>query len=283
MKRVIINGDDFGLALPVNEAICESHRRGILTTASLMVGAEAAADAVERVRRLPSLHVGLHLVLVEGCAILPPYEIPDLADAQGMFSDHPAKAGFKYALWPGIRRQLKAEIRAQFEAFRKTGLALDHVDSHNHLHLHPRILNLILEVGRDYGLSAVRLPVEPALASWQASGKSPLPRLATRAALCPLTAFMKWRLRRAGVRCNDYIFGMSDTGELTADLLLRFLPRLPNGVTEIFFHPATRRCPEIDRTMPAYRHEEEFAALTDPRIVEAFAELELERIAFSDI
>ncbi len=86
-------------------------------------------------------------------------------------------------------------------------------------------------------------------------GKSPLPRLAAWAALYPLTAIMKWRLRRAGVRCNDYVFGMSDTGELTADLVLRFLSRLPSGVTEIFFHPATRRCPEIDRTMPAYRHD----------------------------
>jgi len=86
MRKLIVTGDDFGLAVPVNEAIEEAHRRGILTTASLMVGAGAAADAVERARQLPTLRVGLHLVLVEGRPVLPPREIPDLVDGRGEFS-----------------------------------------------------------------------------------------------------------------------------------------------------------------------------------------------------
>ena len=283
MRRLIVNGDDFGLAVPVNEAICEAHCRGILTTASLMVGGDAAADAVERSRRCPSLRVGLHLVLVEGRALLAPQAIPALVDSQGRFSDSPAKAGFRYALRPGIRRQLAAEIRAQFEAFADTGLTLDHVDSHNHLHLHPRIFNLILDIGRDYGLAAVRVPCEPVLASWRASGKSLLPRATSRLLLYPLTAFMKRRLRRSGIRCNDHTFGMADSGAMTGDLVVRILQHLPDGVTEMYFHPATRRCPEIDRTMPAYRHEEEFSALTSPSMAQAFAASQIERIAFGDI
>ena len=94
MRRLIVTGDDFGLAVPVNEAIEEAHRHGILTAASLMVGAEAAADAVERARRLPSLRVGLHLVLVEGRSVLPPEAIPDLVDRHGEFSPRLVRAGF---------------------------------------------------------------------------------------------------------------------------------------------------------------------------------------------
>jgi hopanoid biosynthesis associated protein HpnK len=283
MKRVVVNGDDFGLAVPVNEAIIEAHCHGILTTASLMVGAGAAADAIARAQQVPSLRVGLHVVLVEDRSLLEPRAIPDLVNARGEFSDDPVRTGFKYALKPGIRKQLEAEIRAQFEKFRETGLALDHANTHNHLHLHPRILNLILEVGRDYGLSAVRLPNEPPLPSWHASGKSLIARLAAGIMLSPLIGFMKLRLRRAHVKCNDYIFGLADSGAMTADLLLQFLQYLPDGVTEIYFHPATRRCPETDITMPTYHHVEEFEALTSMRVREAFASAGIQRIAFSDL
>ena len=65
MKRLVVTADDFGLSLEVNEAVEQAHREGILTAASLMVSAPAAADAVARAKRLPSLRVGLHLVLVE--------------------------------------------------------------------------------------------------------------------------------------------------------------------------------------------------------------------------
>ncbi len=148
MKKLIVTGDDFGLSLPVNEAIEEAHRRGILNTASLMVGAEATADAVDRASRLPSLHVGLHLVLVEGSPVLPPQAVPDLVNRQGKFSSHLVRAGINFFLWPEVRRQLEAEIRAQFQAFQKTGLPLDHVNGHHHMHLHPTVLGLLLKVGR---------------------------------------------------------------------------------------------------------------------------------------
>ena len=59
--------------------------RGVLHAASLMVAGAAAADAVARARALPNLRVGLHLVVIEGPAVLPPAEIPDLVDARGRF------------------------------------------------------------------------------------------------------------------------------------------------------------------------------------------------------
>lgn len=283
MRRVIINGDDFGLAVPVNEAIVEAHRTGVLTTASLMIGAPAAADAVERACRVPSLKVGLHLVLVEGRSVLPPHAIPALVNSRGEFSHHLTRSGFKYAFWPGIRWQLEEEIRAQFEAFRKTGLPLDHVDSHNHLHLHPRILNLILKVGREYGLSAMRFPREPALLSWRAAKRSLTGRLLGRVLLAPLLWWMRRRLRQSRVRSNDFIFGLTDTGAMTTDLVARLLERIPDGVTEIYFHPATGRCEETERTMSAYHHVEEFQALTSRRLHEILTKAGIQRIGFSDL
>ncbi len=283
MKQVIVTGDDFGLALPVNEAVVEAHRTGILTTASLMVGAEFCSDAVERAKQHPSLHVGLHLTLVEGRPVLAPRDVPDLVDEDGAFSTNLARAGFRFFFRPGIRSQLESEIRAQYEKFCKTGFALDHVNAHNHMHLHPTILGLLLKAGKDYGLKAVRLPYEPPVLSWRSSGKFLMSRLTSWIFLWPWMALMKRTLLRAGVRCNDFLFGMTDGGSMTTELTTRLAGNLPNGTTEFCFHPATRRCAEIDRTMRSYRHEEEFRALTSASLLQALNSARARRIAFSDL
>jgi hopanoid biosynthesis associated protein HpnK len=283
LKKIIVTGDDFGLALPVNEAIVQAHQNGILTTASLMVGARFRQDAVEQAKQHPSLRVGLHLTLVEGVPVLPPQEIPDLVSADGAFSTHLARTGFRFFFYPGIRKQLEAEIRAQFEAFRKTGFALDHVNAHNHMHLHPTILRLILKVGKEYGLKAVRLPNEPPITSWKAARTSLGSRLVSWAFLCPWINLMKNLLDRAHVRYNDFLLGMTDSGSMTSDLAIRFVRNLPQGVTELCFHPATRRCIEIDRTMPYYRHEEEFRALIGEALSGALRTTGVHTIAFSDL
>ncbi len=283
MRKLIVTGDDFGLAVPVNEAIEEAHRRGILTTASLMVGAGSAGDAIARARRLPTLKVGLHLVLVEGRPVLPASEIPGLVDDKGEFSTHLVGAGVNFFFRQGVRRQLEAEVRAQFKAFAETGLTLDHVNAHNHMHLHPTVLGLILKVGREFGLRAIRLPYEPFLVSWKASRKAFFSRLAGWLFLAPWCGLLKERLRRAGMRSNDFVFGLHDSGNMDADLVIRLLKELPDGITEIYCHPATRRCPELDRTMSGYHHRDEFETLISPAVYERLMASGAQRIAFADL
>ena len=283
MKKLIVTGDDFGLAEPVNEAIVEAHRHGILTTASLMVGAGAASSAVQRAIEVPSLRVGLHLVIVEGHPVMPPEAIPDLVGSDGEFSCRLVRSGFRFYFRPPVRRQLEAEIRAQYEAFQKTGLVLDHVNAHNHMHLHPTILSLIVKVGREYGLQSIRFPYEPPLHSWRASRRQLVTKIGWWMFLSPWMKLMKRRLRSAGVQSNDYIFGMADSGRMTCGRVIALLGEVPPGISEMYFHPATRRCPEIDRTMPDYQHEEEFRALTHPLVLEAVKRNGIERCAFSDL
>jgi chitin disaccharide deacetylase len=283
VKKVIVTGDDFGLALPVNEAIVEAHKSGILTTASLMVGEKFAQDAIEKARQLPSLKVGLHLVVVEGRPVSEPGRIADLVDGSGAFSSNLGRSGFKYFFYPGIRKQLETEIRAQFEAFHKTGFVLDHVNAHNHMHFHPTVLRLILKVGKEYGLKAMRLPNEPPIRSWKATRRSPGSRLCSWIFLCPWLIVMKCLLRRTGIRHNDYLFGMTDSGFMTLDLALGFVRNLPAGITELCFHPATCRSAEIDSTMPNYQHQEEFKALTSEALLKALKESDVQRISFGDL
>lgn len=283
MKKIIVTGDDFGFSLPVNEAIEEAHCRGVLTTASLMIGARAARDAVDRAGRLPSLRVGLHLVLVNGTPISPPQAIPDLVDLGGRFSPHLFKAGIKFFFRPRVRQQLEKEIRAQFQAFGSTGLPLDHVNCHNHMHLHPTIGGLVLKVGREFGLRAVRYPYEPVFPSWRASQKGFGRKWMSWLFLWPWLALLRRQLRHARVRSNQFIFGMNDSGDMNLDLVIGFLRNLPPGITEIYFHPASRHDPELDRAAANYRYQEEFATLTSPALRQALQTSGIQCISFSDL
>lgn len=282
-RRLIVTVDDFGLSLPVNEAIERGHREGIVTAASLMVAEPAAADAVARARANPSLAVGLHVVVVAGRPVLPRQRIPDLVGSDGMFSSELARVGMKYFFRPGIGRQLEAEIRAQFEAFRATGLPLDHVNAQCHYHLHPTILGLILDLARDYGRPPMRIPDEPLAASWRATHENYRGRLAQAVFLAPFLRLMKARMRAHGVAHNDHVFGFNDTGRMTEERVLGFLRNLPEGATEMYFHAATSRWPGMAHDLEAYRLEDEYAALVSPRVADAMRASGAERIAFRDL
>ncbi len=280
-KRVIITGDDFGLAVPVNEAIELAHREGVLTTTSLLVGEAAAADAIERAHRNPALRVGLHLAVCDGRATLPASEIPTLTNARGELH-HPIVALVKLFLlgWlPEHNRQLEAEIRAQFAAFFAADLQADHVNGHNNMQLHPVVLPILMRVAREHGVRAVRLPYEPLMASWRAARHGFLLRFCVWLVMRPWGAYVKRRLLREGFVVNDYLFGVYDCGAMNQALLRSIIWNLPEGLSEIHCHPATRRCPEIDKNMPNYGHEAELEALTDPAVREALVLANVEAVA----
>jgi chitin disaccharide deacetylase len=283
-RRIIFTADDFGFDEAVNEAVERAHREGVLTSASLMVTAPAAADAVARAKRLPGLAVGLHLVLVQGMPALSASEAAPLLRADGAFLDSPAEAGMRYFFSPAARRSLATEIRAQFEAFRRTGLPLDHVDGHTHLHIHPTIFSLLLKIGPEFGMRAMRVPYEPASASIRAAQRGGVTRMLVGAALTPWAARMRTRLLRAGIVYNDAVFGLHDSGAMTESLVLRQLENVAdNRVTEFYFHPATHRSAPLVRAMPNYRNVEEFEALTSTRVREALARLAIRPVAFRNL
>lgn len=236
-----------------------------------MMGEAATKDAIARARQLPQLRVGLHVVTVSGQPVLPPEQVPDLVADDGRFSDDPLRAGLSYFFRPRVREQLAAEIRAQFEAFRASGLDLEHVDAHAHMQLHPSVLSLILEIGRDFGLPALRVPYEPGGGFW------------SRLLLGRWTKRMRRRLAAAEIKANDYVFGFHDTGRMTETRVRQILADLPDGVSEIYFHPATGPWPNMPAGTEAYRLEEEFAALTSPTVAETVRATKARRIGYGDL
>jgi hopanoid biosynthesis associated protein HpnK len=259
MGHVTFSADDFGLTESVNEAVEHAYREGVLDAASLMISAPAAADAISRARRNPGLRVGLHVVAVEGPPALPPHRIPALVDADGRFPSDQLRLGLRYAFNPAARRQLAAEIRAQFQAFAATGLALDHANAHKHMHLHPFVGRLLIDIGRAFGLRRIRVPAEPP----GVLSRCGTPVGAGHHALYHWTRLLRRQASKAGLEMNDHCFGLAWSGHMTRSRLLQLLAVLPEGESEIYLHPAAGRDGMLTVLMPDYEHEAEYAALLD--------------------
>jgi len=277
-----VTGDDFGLSIPVNEAISQAHQIGILTTTSMMVAAPEVDDAVARAKELPDLNVGLHLVLSNGCSCLPVDDIPDMVNTDSEFSNKLVSSGIKIFFNASVKQQLKDEIRAQFEAFKATGLPLDHVNAHNHMHLHPTIFDAIIEIGKDYGMDAVRVPDEKPLHVLINSRKEKIIRFVTWLLLKPFNSRMKRRLVENNIKHNTNIFGFHHTGHMTLDTLVRILPNLEDGLSEIYLHPATEPWDDIDPAAKDYEFEAEYKALIHPRIKRIIEKFSIELTSFSE-
>ncbi|GAC1304940.1 MAG: hopanoid biosynthesis-associated protein HpnK [Steroidobacteraceae bacterium] len=279
-RFLIVTADDFGLHEAVNDAVERAAAAGILTAASLMVGEAAAGDAVRRARALPGLRVGLHLVLADGRASLAARSIPALVDGEGRMDSRMFARALRFFASPTVRRQLQAEIRAQFAAFARTGLRLDHVNAHKHFHLHPTLLTMLLEIGAEYGLKAVRVPAEPL---WFARRCGGWPAGAAAALLRPWIALMKRRLRAAGMLYNDQLFGVAASGAMDEAKIMEVAARLPPGVTEVYLHPASVSGGRIAPGMHDYRHTDELAALLSPRVLAALDTAGIRRGGFADV
>ncbi len=278
MRSLIVTADDFGASHAVNDGIERGHVDGILTCASLMVAGDAAADAIARARRLPRLGVGLHLVLVEGRPMLPPERVPDLIDSSGRFHTDMARAGIAFFFLPRVRRQLRAEIEAQFDAFAATGLPLDHVNAHKHFHLHPTVAALLVDIGARHGLTAARAPVEPhALLG----GIEPVARPLSARIAAPFARRLAGRLRRTGLTVPDHTFGLAWSGHMTTPRVAAIVRRLPAGTSELYVHPAS--ADDWPGHAPGYAYRAELAALTAPVVRTAIGETGVRLVRFADL
>jgi len=226
-RRLIVTGDDFGLNSEVNEAVEALHEAGVLSQASLMVNERGVDEALRIARRHPRLCVGLHLSLCLGRASAP----SKITGPQGELPPSPARAGLLYAFHRGVRRDLEAEIAAQFEAFAATGLPAVYWDGHTHLHLHPTVFDLSLPYAEKYGFRVTRLVREP--------GFAPLSLIFKR-----LSHAAARKLAKLNGRGVDRVFGLQQTGGITTPVFRQLLERVPEeGWTEIYLHPGAEPAP----------------------------------------
>ncbi|MBI3799489.1 MAG: hopanoid biosynthesis-associated protein HpnK [Deltaproteobacteria bacterium] len=279
-RQLIVNGDDFGLSSQVNAGILHAHRHGILTDTSLMVTAPAWEEAVALARATPTLSVGLHLTLVQGRAALAPHLLPAVTDPFGNFSQDPTRAGLRYFFSRQARAQVRAECRAQIEKFLATGLTLAHVDGHLNIHMHPVVLDSLLALAKEYGMRAMRLTREDLATSLRLDARYGLRKRWESVIFRILSRAAEKKLRTHGILFPDALFGLHQSGDINERYLLGLLPRLREGVTEVYCHPAFLPCREVQHWTPTYRRDVELAALTSPAVRTAITAQEVTLISY---
>jgi len=237
MKKLIISADDFGYSESVNQAIILAHREGILTSASLMVTGEALESAIQLAKENPRLAVGLHLVLICGKSVLPHSEIPDLVNTDKNFSNSPTLAGMQYYFDGNSRVQLEMEIKAQFQKFKETGLICVYVDSHLHMHINPTILDILLRVGKEFGVTAIRIPADDLALALQFDKSHYISKRTHHLIFNRLSWQAKQKAKSVGFRFTDKVYGLYQTGDMNSSYTEHLLRHLSEGISEIYYHP----------------------------------------------
>jgi hopanoid biosynthesis associated protein HpnK len=270
-RRLIVNADDFGRSPSINEAVIRAHREGILTTASLMVNEPACEEAVALAKKNPRLGVGLHISLLFGHSALPPQKIFGLVNERGEFSESPVASGMKFFFRRGLRAQIEAEVAAQFERFRATGLKCDHVNGHLHMHLHPVVFEILMRRANEWNITHVRLTRDPFWLNATLSGGAWIYRASHAAIYRALSARSRSALRRRGIKFTEQVFGLLQNARVDESFVARLLPNLPGGDSELYSHPS----------LTEFRHE--FDALVSPAVKRLIQKENIGLIRYQDL
>ncbi|HEX9367065.1 MAG TPA: ChbG/HpnK family deacetylase [Vicinamibacterales bacterium] len=238
VRSLVVNADDLGLTVGVNDGIFDAHDHGILTSASVFANAHATLDALTRARHRPSLGVGCHLTLVDGQPTLPPSRVPSLIEDDGQFRRSWKPFIVSCLLGRISLRQVEQELTAQIDRIRSAGLTLTHLDAHKHVHAYPPIFDIVTRLAERFRIPVVRVPFE----RWSNLHGDGTQRRTARSQALMNAAMLPWawrdyrRASRAGVRTPHFI-GRTHTGVLSAQVLAAMVRALPPGVTELMVHP----------------------------------------------
>ena len=276
LRYIIINADDFGRHAEINRAVEEGLVHGCLRSATVMPGGAAFAGAIDIARRHEELGLGVHFTLVDGHPILPPEEIPSLVGSEGDFlPDHTAL--LKRYLKGSINlEEVRRELAAQLQKVEATGIPISHVDSHQHMHTLPGIIDIVLDLAARAGIRAVRTPRTPLFAG--AFGG--LGQLVGRLGLSTLARLAACKAHRRGPLTPDNFAGIVAGEAVSEGELLHLIAHLPQGTTEVMMHPGTKN--DVLQEDSGWQHdfEAELAAILSPRVGEALRKAEVEPVNF---
>lgn len=237
MRRIIVNADDFGRHELINQAVAQGVAYGCLRSASVMPGGAAFAGAIDLAKHCLELGVGIHLTLVNGNPILPEAQIPSLVDAEGKFLNDYVHFVKKYFQGRVNREEVKLELRAQLDKSLATGLKFTHVDSHQHLHVLPGIIDLVLDLAAEAGIKAVRIPKTPLFAG-DVLSTGPL-QFIGRSGLTGLARLAEAKARNRGFKVPEHFDGIVAGAAVNGRHFMESLQHLERGTTEFMLHLGT--------------------------------------------
>jgi predicted glycoside hydrolase/deacetylase ChbG (UPF0249 family) len=259
-RLLVVTADDVGLHAGMTNGALTAHERGVVTACSVVPAGRDFGRAAERLRAIPSLAVGVHLTLVGARPLSPPGEVRSLVGPDGALL--PGFGAFLRRYSVGMIRpgEVERELRRQIEAVRDAGLSVTHLNGHQHLHVLPRVYEVVLRLAVEYGIAYVRIPVD------RRPRRGPLAR---RLAVAALARFARAARRREPTyerpRSGDATIGIAQAGHLTVERIEELLPFV-EGVTELVCHPGLDDQGIAAEFPWGYEWETETRALCDPAL-----------------
>lgn len=274
MRQLIVTADDVGFHAGMTAGALKAHDEGIVTAVSVSPNGRAFEEAVDLLRDRPGLDVGVHLTLVGERPLSPPDRVRTLTDGNGaLLPDYPMFTR-RYLLAGIAPGEIEIELRRQVERLAGTGLPIVHINSHQHLHVLPKVFETVLKIAEEHRIPWVRIPNEPAV-------RRPSPRALQIGILNGIGKTARRRLEddRGHVRTTNQTVGVLDAGSLNSIKLLQILGDV-EGLSELVCHPGLG-----DATLSAaydwgYSWERETAALCDAGVRETLREKGIELTSF---
>lgn len=281
-RQLIVNADDFGLHPLVNAGILEGHQHGCISSTSLMASGGAFLEAVSLAKQTPTLGVGIHLTLVGAeRTVCLPESVPTLVNEQGELAKSYGQFLPRYVSGHIRLTEIRRELTAQIEKVLKTGLTITHLDSHQHMHVVPGIDDIVIELAKNYHISAVRIPAEPYFFVGGFPGT--LPRFIGRGGLTFLAKKARRKFERAGLRTTDQFYGMLAGGTMFPEYFSKIISKLPVGSSEIMVHPG-KESQVLSAHYPwCYHWQDELTAVMQPAVKEEMLRQSIELISFKEL
>ena len=159
MNKIIINADDCGKSVDVNEAINQAIEKGLITSTTVMANMDDLEGALALYRKWNGkISFGVHLNITEGHPLVPSPILLDtkfcIPKSDGMVFN---KLHFLYR-YPSkdLKIAVYLELKAQIERILDCGIKISHIDSHRHMHLGPFLLPIVCRVAKEYGIIKIR-------------------------------------------------------------------------------------------------------------------------------
>ena len=261
MKRLVVVADDVALHRGMTEAAIRAHREGIVTACSIVACGRELAHAVDALSAAPALDAGVHLALVEERPLSDPARVPSLVGADGRFLPNFFAFCRRYFAGRIDLGEVRRELRAQVEAVATSRIPIRHLNSHQHLHVLPRIFEIVLELASEYRVGWVRVPFDPTL-----SGASGARRFGLRA-LNALALRARSVGAARGIAFAERAAGIAEAGHHDVESLREIIRRV-EGTVELVVHPGASD-PELSAVYDwGYQWQRELDALCSPEVRE---------------
>jgi hopanoid biosynthesis associated protein HpnK len=278
-KAVVFNADDFGLCASINAGVIESHRGGVVRSASLIATGGAFEEAADYARENPSLDPGLHLALCEGRPVCDPARVPSLVSHTGCLHENHAAFLRRYFCGKISLGEVEKEFRAQLDKAVGAGISISHLDSHQHLHMLPAIFKIVLRLAKEHRIPVVRFSDERAGTWIPERGRTF--RALQRIGLSQICRLSQRDLARSGIAVPEHFSGILDAGRWNLEKLRAKIRSLGPGLTEICCHPRLRQPGEREFNCN-YNDREELSALTGGGLSQFIEEENVSVTSFRD-